>query len=84
VAWRHPQSRSPKSWRSVTGFVAFQIYAVLALASPIIAARALLKRDFEAPGVSMIVFLLSLIGLSCNWREFIRVFSAIYGMEWWG
>jgi hypothetical protein len=82
--WRRPRLQLQKSWRNVTGFVAFQIYIVLALASPIIAARALLKRDLEAPGVSMIVFLLSLIGLSCSWREFIRVFSAIYGIEWWG
>jgi hypothetical protein len=82
--WRRPRLQSRKSWRNVTGFVAFQIYIVLALASPIIAAQALLKRDFEAPGAMLIVFLLSLIGLSCNWREFVRVFSVMYGIEWWG
>jgi hypothetical protein len=69
---------------SVTGFVAFQIHLVLALSSVLVGVRALARGDYETPGVSMIVFLLSLIGLSCNWREFIRVFSAIYGMEWWG
>jgi hypothetical protein len=69
---------------SVTGFVAFQIHLVLALSSVLVGVRALARGDYETPGVSMIVFLLSLIGLSCNWREFIRVFSAIYGIEWWG
>jgi hypothetical protein len=69
---------------SVTGFVAFQIHLVLALSSVCGAVLAILHRNVETLGVMLIVFLLSLIGLSCNWREFIRVFSAIYGIEWWG
>jgi Co/Zn/Cd efflux system component len=68
----------------VTSFVAFHLYVILALSCLIVAVQALLRRDYETPGAMLVVFLLSLIGLSCNWREFVRVFSVMYGIEWWG
>jgi Co/Zn/Cd efflux system component len=68
----------------VTSFVAFHLYVILALSCLIVAVQALLRRDYETPGAMLIVFLCSLIGLSNNYYQFIRVFSGIYGIEWGG
>ena len=31
-----------------------------------------------------ILFLLAVIGLACDFREFVRLFSAMYGIVWQG
>jgi hypothetical protein len=68
----------------VITFVVFQIELILAISSAVMGVRALWRRDYECVGMMMMILLCCVIGLFCDWWEFVRQFSAIYGMEWIG
>jgi hypothetical protein len=62
----------------------FQTYLILMVFSVVIAVRALSKGDYETPGIMLVLFLCSLIGLACNYYGWVREFSGMYGIIWNG
>lgn len=66
----------------MTEYYSFQLFLVLGAWSIVVIIFDLFKRNYETIGP--IVLLCSVIGLSCNYAEWLRVFSIIYKIEWWG
>ena len=66
------------------GFVSFVVYLILLIASPIIAIRALFRRDYETPAVMVALYGYSVIGLLSSFPEFVQYVSVIYHIVWKG
>jgi hypothetical protein len=66
----------------MTGYYIFYAHLILAIFSIVVTAIAIIKRNYETFGP--ILFLCSLIGLSCNYFAWVRTFSGIYHIVWFG
>jgi hypothetical protein len=64
----------------MNSFVLFHVYLITGIASVIISAIALIRKDYETLGVLLVLFLYSLIGLSCNLPGWLRTFCGLYGI----
>lgn len=60
----------------------FYIYAILITSCPVIAIRAIFRRDNDAAAVVVLLFFLSIIGLFSNYAEFARIVSIRHGFVW--
>lgn len=65
---------------SMTSFIFFHVYLILGISSVVRIPLALIKRDYETPGALVVLFLCSLIGLSCNFPGWLRTFCGLYGI----
>ena len=66
----------------MSGYHLFYLFFILAIWSILISVVDFTRRNYETPGP--ILFLCSLIGLSCNYTEWARTFSGMYNIVWWG
>lgn len=66
------------------GFVYYLIYLTALIGSAIAAPLLIWKRRFETLSLPVLVFILSIIGLSANWGAFLRCFAGMYGIEFGG
>jgi hypothetical protein len=64
----------------MSSFVFFHVYLIMGIYSVFISVRALISRDYETPGVMLVLFLCSLIGLSSNLPGWLRTFCGLYGI----
>lgn len=68
----------------MSSYIVFHVHLILLIASVVIATLALIKRNLEALPAPTVTFLLSIIGLACSFNGFVREFSGIYGITWFG
>ena len=62
----------------MSAFILYQICLILMITSLVVMVRSFLQRNTDILSSMLIHFILSLIGLSCNYAGFIRQFCAIY------
>ncbi len=65
-------------------YVYFHIELILGIWSIVNGVRAVFRNDYERVGTMLVILLYSIIGLRCEYWDFVREFSAIYGIVWDG
>jgi hypothetical protein len=61
-------------------FILFHVYLILMITSITTSIRSLIRHNSDMIAVMTVLFFMSLIGLSCNYAGWIRVFCGMYGI----